>query len=193
MKIRTLCVAGLATVVALTAGCVALYTNPGQCETVMRERLAETPLGAMSVTHTSVAYRGSRVVVEGELPRPASAAVAASAAVVSAGDSADEGKEADAADAAAASGASAARGEVARASGTSGASNDVARAASPVGAASAPEAASAPASGFKAWFARLKHKPGKPIAAECTFNESGLTSFRWLAPPELAKTTADED
>ncbi|WP_199541385.1 hypothetical protein [Paraburkholderia kururiensis] len=187
MKIRTLCVAGLATVVALTAGCVALYTNPGQCETVMRERLAETPLGAMSVTHTSVAYRGSRVVVEGELPRPASAAVA------SAADSADEGKEADAADAAAASGASAARGEVARASGTSGASNDVARVASPVGAASAPEAASAPASGFKAWFARLKHKPGKPVAAECTFNESGLTSFRWLAPPELAKTTADED
>jgi hypothetical protein len=151
MKIRTLCVAGLATAVTLTAGCVALYTNPGQCETVMRERLAETSLGAMTVTHTSVAYRGSRVVVEGELPRPASAAVAASVA-----GSADREQEADAA-------------------------------------ASAPEAASAPTSGLNAWFARFKHKRGKPIAAECTFNESGLTSFRWLAPAELAKTTPDED
>jgi len=28
-----------------------------------------------------------------------------------------------------------------------------------------------------------------PAAAECTFDESGLTSFRWLAPAVLAKTT----
>ena len=27
------------------------------------------------------------------------------------------------------------------------------------------------------------------VAAECTFDESGLTSFRWLAPAALAKTT----
>ncbi|WP_114814297.1 hypothetical protein [Paraburkholderia kururiensis] len=187
MKIRTLCVAGLATAVTLTAGCVALYTNPGQCEAVMRERLAETSLGAMSVTHTSVAYRGSRVVVEGELPRPASASVAASAPMVASGaesgaESAEESDESDA-------GASAARAAAGRVS----AASDVTRASSATGAASAPEAASAPTSGLKAWFASFKHKPGKPIAAECTFNESGLASFRWLAPPELAKTTADED
>jgi hypothetical protein len=28
-----------------------------------------------------------------------------------------------------------------------------------------------------------------PAAAECTFDESALTSFRWLAPATLAKTT----
>jgi hypothetical protein len=30
-----------------------------------------------------------------------------------------------------------------------------------------------------------------PTAAECTFDESALKSFRWLAPAVLAKTTPD--
>ncbi|MFP4906303.1 hypothetical protein ACLFKT_45850, partial [Paraburkholderia sp. BR14261] len=37
----------------------------------------------------------------------------------------------------------------------------------------------------------IKKAVGTPAAAECTFNESGLATFRWLAPPKLAKTTPD--
>jgi hypothetical protein len=37
----------------------------------------------------------------------------------------------------------------------------------------------------------IKKATPTPAAAECMFNESGLVSFRWLAPPALAKTTPD--
>ena len=37
----------------------------------------------------------------------------------------------------------------------------------------------------------IKKAPVNPTAAECTFNESGLATFRWLGPAPLAKTTPD--
>jgi hypothetical protein len=67
--------------------------------------------------------------------------------------------------------------------------------------ASAPAAASAPAvapspqpkptTPVARLLARFPHTQQKtmPAAAECTFDKSGMTSFRWLAPPVLAKTT----
>jgi hypothetical protein len=69
---------------------------------------------------------------------------------------------------------------------------------SPAEAASAPAPApvSASTSGLLAPVAAAlnAHKPKKvikPAAVECTFTTAGLNSFRWLAPPELAKTTEE--
>ncbi|WP_233862997.1 hypothetical protein [Paraburkholderia adhaesiva] len=37
----------------------------------------------------------------------------------------------------------------------------------------------------------IKKPERTPAAAECTFDEAALKSFRWLAPAALAKTTPD--
>ncbi len=59
--------------------------------------------------------------------------------------------------------------------------------------ASAPTAQPKPSTPVAALVQKLgiKKPVQKAAAAECMFNESGLVSFRWLAPPELAKTTPD--
>ncbi|MFP6559589.1 hypothetical protein WJ542_14975 [Paraburkholderia sp. B3] len=182
MNKRKACFVGLAAVATLLAGCVAQYRNPSTCEDEMRHRLAETSLGKLSVTDSAVAYRGQRVVVEGHLDKALKPAVAALGA---SGASAVE----------AASGSSA----VSVASAASAASGSQAAAASGAVVAAAASGASA---------VKVEPKPGTPVAAlaqklgikkpvhtpaaaECLFNESGLASFRWLAPPELAKTTPD--
>jgi hypothetical protein len=185
MNKRNTCFVGLAATATLLAGCVAQYRNPSACEVEMRQRLAQTSLGTLSVTNSAVSYRGQRVVVEGHLDKPlipASDAVAASSAAAAM----------DASGASAASGAS----EV-----SAGVANGASSAAAASGAAVA--AAASTASAVKA-----APKPGTPVAAlaqklgltkpaptgaaaECMFNESGLVSFRWLAPAALAKTTPD--
>lgn len=175
MNKRNVSLVGLAAGVTLLAGCVAQYQNPGACEQEMRTRLTQTSLGELSVTHTAVAYRGERVVIEGHLERgalPASEAVAASAAV-------------------AASGAHAATG----ASGASSAA--VASAASAASGASSTHAAEAKPSTPVELIARklgLHKTPPTATAAECTYDHTGsLTSFHWLAPAALVKTTPASD
>lgn len=69
------------------------------------------------------------------------------------------------------------------------ASTQAAGAAKPAAAASAPAPAH-PTTPVGKLAAHFTHPhPTTPTAAECTFDESGLTSFRWLAPAVLAKTT----
>jgi len=176
MDKRKACFVGLAAAATLLAGCVAQYRNPSACELEMRQRLADTSLGTLSVTHSAVSYRGQRVVVEGHLnkaPGAASDAVAASLAVaVSPASGAMEASAASVVLAAAASDAA------------------VATAAS---AASAVDAEPKPGTPVAALAQKLGLTKPKPTAAaaECMFNESGLVSFRWLAPPALAKTTPD--
>ncbi|MFP3800084.1 MULTISPECIES: hypothetical protein [Paraburkholderia] len=172
MNKRNVSLVGLAAGVTLLAGCVAQYQNPGACEQEMRTRLNQASLGELSVTHTAVAYRGERVVIEGHLERgalPASEAVAASAAV-------------------AASGAHAA---------TGASSAAVASAASAASGASSTHAAEAKPSTPVELIARklgLHKAPPTATAAECTYDHTGsLTSFHWLAPAALAKTTPASD
>ncbi|MBN3810087.1 hypothetical protein [Paraburkholderia sp. Ac-20347] len=172
MNKRNVSLVGLAAGVTLLAGCVAQYQNPGACEQEMRTRLTQTSLGELSVTHTAVAYRGERVVIEGHLERgalPASEAVAASAAV-------------------AASGAHAA---------TGASSAAVASAASAASGASSTHAAEAKPSTPVELIARklgLHKTPPTATAAECTYDHTGsLTSFHWLAPAALVKTTPASD
>ncbi|CAM2159141.1 hypothetical protein [Paraburkholderia tropica] len=169
MNKRNVSLVGLAAGVTLLAGCVAQYQNPGACEQEMRTRLNQASLGELSVMHTAVAYRGERVVIEGHLERgalPASEAVAASAAVAASG-------------AHAASGASSA----AAASAASGASSTHAAEAKP----STPVELIARKLG-------LHKAPPTATAAECTYDHTGsLTSFHWLAPAALAKTTPASD
>jgi hypothetical protein len=167
---------GLAAVATLLAGCVAQYRNPSACEDEMRQRLADGTHGTLSVTHSAVAYRGERVVVEGRLDN-----VPQAASGVSAASGAAAGSDAEAVPLQAASAPVAASGA---------ASAAVATAAS---AASGTEAGPKPTTpvGVLTQKLGLKKPVRTPAAAECTFNESGLTSFRWLAPPALAKTTPD--
>ncbi|RQN38565.1 hypothetical protein [Paraburkholderia tropica] len=172
MNKRNVSLVGLAAGVTLLAGCVAQYQNPGACEQEMRTRLNQASLGELSVTHTAVAYRGERVVIEGHLERgvlPASEAVAASAAV-------------------AASGAHAA---------TGASSAAVASAASAASGASSTHAAEAKPSTPVELIARklgLHKTPPTATAAECTYDHTGsLTSFHWLAPAALVKTTPASD
>jgi len=145
MNKRKACFFGLAAMATLLAGCAAQYGNAGACVQAMRERLADSSQGTLSVDHRAVSYRGRRVVIEGTL----------------------EGVPLAASAAAAASGASAAT------------------------AASAVTALPKPATPI----AKLARKLGvtkprhPPAAAECTFGDAGLVSFRWLAPAVLAKTT----
>ncbi|MBB3256372.1 hypothetical protein F4827_001205 [Paraburkholderia bannensis] len=180
MKKRNVCLVGLAAGATLLAGCVAQYQNPSACEQEMRARLAHASLGDLSVTHRAVAYRGQRVVIEGQLERgmlplesaPASGAVGASSA----------------------SAATAASGAVAKQHATFAAG---ASAASVPATASAPQAKEPePTTPIAIIAARLGlHKAPPPqTAAECTYDRTGaLTSFHWLAPAALAKTTPASD
>jgi len=149
MNTRIACFAGLAAVAAVLTGCAAQYGNPRACEQEMRQRLADASQGNLSVTHRAVAFRGRRVVIEGDLdktPAAASGALAASAPGAA-----------------------------------SGAKPAVAVAKTEVKSGT-PVAAIEQKLGIK--------KPRRTVtAAECTFDESGLSSFRWLAPAALAKTT----
>jgi hypothetical protein len=155
MNTRKACLAGLAAVAAVLAGCAAQYRNPSACEQEMRHRLVDASQGELSVTHRAVSYRGGRVVVEGTLEKAPEAAAgehAASAPAV-----------ASAAAAAAAK------------------------------AASAPAATPKPTTPVAAFVQKLgiKKPERTPTAAECMFDESGLKSFRWLAPAALVKTTPE--
>jgi hypothetical protein len=164
MNTRKACLAGLAAVAAVLAGCAAQYRNPSACEQEMRHRLADGSQGELSVAHRAVSHRGSRVVVEGTLEKTPGAAAgehAASAPVA--------------------------------------ASAAVNAASAPVAASAAAKTASAPAATPKPTtpVAAIVQKLGikkperTPTAAECMFDESGLKSFRWLAPAVLAKTTPE--
>ncbi|CAG9220110.1 conserved hypothetical protein [Paraburkholderia tropica] len=184
MNKRNVSLVGLVAGVTLLAGCVAQYQNPGACAQEMRTRLTQTSLGELAVTHTAVAYRGKRVVIEGHLERPmlpASGAVAASSASDASGVSA----------ASAAVGASGAQGAKATATTASAA------AASQASDASAKQAAEPKPTTPVALIAQklgLHKTPPTPAAAECTYNQTGsLTSFHWLAPAALAKTTPASD
>lgn len=153
MNTRKACLAGLAAVAAVLAGCAAQYRNPGACEQEMRHRLADASQGELSVTNRAVSHRGGRVVVEGTLLKTPGAAAGEHAASAPA----------------AASAAAAAK------------------------TASAPVATPKPTTPVAAIVQKLGIKPPEhtPTAAECTFDESGLKSFRWLAPAALVKTTPE--
>jgi hypothetical protein len=177
MNKRNACLVGLAAGATLLAGCVAQYQNPSACEQEMRARLANASLGQVSVTHTAVAYRGERVVVEGMLERgalPASGVLSTTAAAAAAGTSGTP--------AVSASGALAASAAVA-AQGASAAAAEAAAEPRPT----TPMAALAVKLG-------LHQAPRPPVAVECTYDKTGsLTSFRWLSPGALAKTTPAPD
>jgi hypothetical protein len=195
MNKRKACFVGLAAVATLLAGCVAQYRNPSTCEDEMRHRLADTSLGALADTHSAVSYRGQRVVVEGHLEKPLLPAegAASGASAVSAASGAEAASGASAVSAAsAASAVSAAPGvQVAAAQGASSTSAaTVAAAASGASAVKAEPKAGTPVAALVQKLGIKKATP-TPAAAECMFNESGLVSFRWLAPPALAKTTPD--
>ncbi|WP_043201030.1 hypothetical protein [Paraburkholderia acidipaludis] len=191
MNKRKACFVGLAAVVTLLAGCVAQYRNPSTCEDEMRHRFAEASLGALSVTSSGVSYRGQRVVVEGHFDKPLKPAVEASGASAAFAAEAASGASA----VSVASAASAASGTPAAAA--LGASSPAAASGAAVAAAasgaSAVKAEPKPGTPVAALAQKLgiKKPAHTPAAAECLFNESGLVSFRWLAPPELAKTTPD--
>lgn len=189
MKKRNACLVGLAAGATLLAGCVAQYQNPSACEQEMRSRLAQASLGDLSVSHTAVAYRGQRVVIEGQLERgmlPAAGVTASGAAATSASSAAAAAMVA--APASAASGATAKQ----RATFAAGAS-----AASAVVVASAPQAEEPkPTTPIAILAAKLGlHKTPPPqTAAECVYDHTGaLTSFHWLSPAALAKTTPASD
>jgi hypothetical protein len=217
MNKRKACLVGLAAGATLLAGCVAQYQNPSACEQEMRTRLANASLGNLSVTHTAVAYRGKRVVVEGTLERgalPASGVLSATAAAAAAGASGTSVASAtgasgettasgtsgvNATSRAAASGAPVAVQGASAASSASGVSAaqrsalaSAASSASAASAESAPVAEAKPTTPMETLAVKLGvHKPPRPsVAVECTYDKTGsLTSFRWLSPAALAKTT----
>lgn len=91
--------AGLAAVVVLLAGCAAEYRNESACVHEMRRRLADqSQQSELSVTNRAVAWRGSRVVIEGQI-RGFDVAAAAAAASASAASAASAVKAASNADA----------------------------------------------------------------------------------------------
>ncbi|WP_321934942.1 hypothetical protein [Paraburkholderia sp. J8-2] len=184
MNKRNACFAGLAAAVTLLAGCAAQYRNMSTCEEEMRNRLADTTLGDLKVTHSATTYRGARVVIEGQLENGAASAAAAASAPSAAS---------------AASAAVSATGQSAQA-GPSITAPSVQAGALPgtISVPTAPVAQDGAAGGkpttpVAALAAKLGIKKAvvTPTAAECTFNESGLATFRWLAPAPLAKTTPD--
>ncbi|WP_395070282.1 hypothetical protein [Paraburkholderia silvatlantica] len=184
MNKRNACFAGLAAAVTLLAGCAAQYRNTSACEEAMRNRLAGTTLGDLKVTHSATTYRGARVVIEGRLENgAASAAVAASA------------PSASAAAAASATAQSANEAPTVTAPTVQAAAlpGMISVPTAPVAQSGAPEGQ--PTTPVAALIAKLGIKKAvvTPAAAECTFNESGLATFRWLAPPKLAKTAPDPD
>lgn len=189
MKKQNACLVGLAAGATLLAGCVAQYQNPSACEQEMRARLAHESLGDLSVTHTAVAYRGQRVVIEGQLERgilPVAGAPASGAAAASAASSASA--------ASAATAASAASDTTGKQHASFAAGAPAASAATVASAAKADEPKPATPVAFIAEKLGL-HKASRPqTAAECLYDRSGaLTSFHWLAPAALAKTTPASD
>ncbi|WP_205984962.1 hypothetical protein [Paraburkholderia sp. Ac-20340] len=189
MNKRNACLVGLAAGATLLAGCVAQYQNPSACEQEMRSRLASASLGDFSVTHTAVAYRGKRVVIEGQLERgmiPASGVLGASEALA-VGGMPNAGSPAVASAASAASSAAGVTGK------------QHAAVAVPASGASAVSAASAPKVeepkpttplGILAVKLGLHKAPPPGAAAECQYDRTGaLTAFHWLSPAALAKTT----
>lgn len=191
MNHRNVCIVGLAAVAAVLAGCADQYRNPNACVAQMRSRLDQTSQGELKVTHRSVSYRGLRVVVEGQIEGAAVASAAAS------GVAAQSAGTQTTATALAATGS-----ETAPAASTSPMTSTASRPSSGAGqpaSASAPAAASAPASAppqpkpttpVGKLVAHFSHpKKTRATAAECTFDASGLKTFRWLAPADLAKTT----
>jgi hypothetical protein len=187
MNKRNACFAGLAAAVTLLAGCAAQYRNTSSCEDEMRSRLAATTLGELKVTHSATTYRGARVVVEGRLEHGMAPAVAASSA--QAAQAALETPHASAAEAASAPHTSTS------AAATAATMVPGMMAVPTAPAASATESAEdgKPNTPLAELAAKLGIKKARitPAAAECTFNESGLATFRWLAPAALAKTTPD--
>ncbi|POR53866.1 hypothetical protein B0G62_103448 [Paraburkholderia eburnea] len=189
MKKRNACLVGLAAGATLLAGCVAQYQNPSACEQEMRARLAHESLGDLSVTHTAVAYRGQRVVIEGQLERgilPVAGAPASGAAAASAASSASAASVATAA--------SATSDTTGKPHASFAAGAPAASAAAVASAAKANEPKPATPVAFIAEKLGL-HKASRPqTAAECLYDRSGaLTSFHWLAPAALAKTTPASD
>lgn len=186
MNKRNACFVGLAAAVTLLAGCAAQYRNTNTCEEEMRNRLADTTLGDLKVTHSATTYRGARVVIEGQLENGAASGAAAASAP-------------SAASASAASAAMSATGQSAQEAPTITA--PMVQAGALPGTISIPTAPTAqggaaggkPTTPVAALAAKLGIKKAvvTPTAAECTFNESGLATFRWLAPARLAKTTPD--
>ncbi len=189
MKKRNACLVGLAAGATLLAGCVAQYQNPSACEQEMRARLAHESLGELSVMHTAVAYRGQRVVIEGQLERgilPVAGAPASGAAAASAASSASA--------ASAATAASATSDTTGKQHASFAAGAPAASAAAVASAAKANEPKPATPVAFIAEKLGL-HKASRPqTAAECLYDRTGaLTSFHWLAPAALAKTTPASD
>jgi hypothetical protein len=186
MKKRNASLVGLAAGVTLLAGCVAQYQNPSACEQEMRARLAHASLGDLSVTHTAVAYRGQRVVIEGQLERgmvPVESAPASSVAAASSASAAT-----------AASPASAASGAAAKQHATFAAGASTASAATVASAPAANEPKPTTPIAILAAKLGLHKAPPPQTAAECTYDHTGaLTSFHWLAPAALAKTTPASD
>ncbi|PVX71991.1 hypothetical protein [Paraburkholderia unamae] len=190
MNKRNACFAGLAAAVTLLAGCAAQYRNTGACEEEMRNRLADTTFGELKVTHSATTYRGARVVIEGQLDHgmapaePASSAQAARAAQP----------------ASAAARAASAQNSGSPESNALAAPANVATVvpgmmAVPTAPVATQSTEAAPTTPIGALAAKLGIKKAvRPAAAaECTFNETGLSTFRWLAPPVLAKTTPAPD
>ncbi|MCP3726007.1 hypothetical protein M3I53_23240 [Paraburkholderia sp. CNPSo 3272] len=186
MNTRNACFAGLAAAVTLLAGCAAQYRNISTCEEAMRSRLAETTLGDLKVTHSATTYRGARVVIEGQLEHGAASAAAAASAP-----SASAASAASAASSATAQGANEATTFTAPTVQAAALPGTISVPIAPVAEGGAPEGE--PTTPVAALVAKLGIKKAvvAPAAAECTFNESGLATFRWLAPPKLAKTTPD--
>ncbi|MFM0287566.1 hypothetical protein [Paraburkholderia megapolitana] len=174
MKTRILLLASIAAAATLSAACTAVYRNADACEQSMRIALGAESADKLKVSHTGVGIDGTRVVVEGEIQKAASEVAVATAA--SAASAASEAS--DASEAAAASAASAA-------SAVSATTRH------------AGEGFSSPFDGLHPPTAPVKQaklKPGKvPAAVQCTYNRSGLTSFRWLAPPDMVKTNPPSD
>lgn len=212
MNKRKACLVGLAAGATLLAGCVAQYQNPSTCEQQMRTRLANASLGDLSVTHTAVAYRGKRVVVEGSLARgalPASGVLSSAAVAAVSGEPVVATASASGASASLAStstGASAPSAAPVTSAAQRGTSASAASGASGAAVAAAASAASAPAPkpvaeskpttpmALLAVKLGLHKAPRPSVAAECMYDKTGsLTSFRWLSPPVLAKTTPAPD
>jgi len=187
MNKRNACFAGLAAAVTLLAGCAApQYHNPGACEEEMRNRLAKTTLGELKVTHSATTYRGTRVVIEGQLEHGAASAVAASSAHAAV--AASGAVPASSAAPVSAPQASAVTAPEAVAAVVPGMMAVPSAPAAVATGSAAQDTPTTPVAMLAAKLGIRKH-PVTPAAAECIFNESGLTAFRWLAPAALAKTT----
>lgn len=191
MDTRNQCLIGLVAATTLLAGCMAQYRNQSSCEDLTRQHFAaaDTVKGTLKIVHTGVSYQGSRVVVEGQIARDVVTG-ASGVAVASAASGAVAASGASAASAAAVASTASATSMASDASADSSVP-DNARVASASSASSASAATTASAP-LPASAAKVTHRQvNTPAAAECTFSQSGLASFRWIAPADLAKTTPD--